>query len=113
MVVNKKNIKQSLFELGIQLFLGTRSGFLGLQHCVTVLQTVNLSLYCTGVRLPIYCTGVDLPIYCTGVELPIYCTGEELPILTPLTDRCRSPYCTQAGKMVFTDFLREMQELKR
>lgn len=73
MVVNKKNIKQSLFELGIQLFLGTRSG---LQHCVTVLQTVNLSLYCTGVRLPIYCTGVDLPIYCTGVELPIYCTGE-------------------------------------
>lgn len=110
MVVNKKNIKQSLFELGIQLFLGTRSGFTALCHCFI---TVNLSLYCTGVRLPIYCTGVDLPIYCTGVELPIYCTGEELPILTPLTDRCRSPYCTQAGKMVFTDFLREMQELKR
>lgn len=30
MVVNKKNIKQSLFELGIQLFLGTRSGFTAL-----------------------------------------------------------------------------------
>lgn len=33
MVVNKKNIKQSLFELGIQLFLGTGSGFTALCHC--------------------------------------------------------------------------------
>lgn len=35
MVVNKINIKQSLFELGIQLFLGTRSGFTALCHCFT------------------------------------------------------------------------------
>lgn len=74
MVVNKKKISNKVcLNLGYSCSLAL---VLGLQHCVTVLQTVNLSLYCTGVRLPIYCTGVDLPIYCTGVELPIYCTGE-------------------------------------
>lgn len=71
MVVNKKkNIKQSLFELGIQLFLGTRSGFLtALCHCCTDSSLVTLLYRC------------------------------RVTYLDPSTDRCISPYCRQAGKM--------------
>lgn len=42
MVVNKKNIKQSLFELGIQLFLGTRSVFTALCHCFIDSELVTI-----------------------------------------------------------------------
>lgn len=53
MVVNKKKkiSNKVCLNLGYSCSLALVLGFL--QHCVIVVQTVRLSLYCTGVELPI------------------------------------------------------------
>lgn len=90
MVVNKqKKSNKVCLNLGYSCSLALVLGFL--QHCVTVVQTVRLSLYCTCVELPIL---LSLLYRCRVTYL-----------IVTLLYRCRVTYLDPIHRQVYITLL--------